>query len=337
MSRMVRRREADAHGHSGLPTASRSDHSPHQTTTDRTGPVPTAGGPVRCVTPVPLSDPPARSHPRTGTEDCPRLQEAMPACASRIDRESPHERPPRSWRVWLPCGCSRCWPDRPPRPARRSATRSSTRGSGSPSTTFSLQVTYTDDLSGRHWAPDWVRVRIHGVTHRMSRAGDRDWSDGITYRWSGTLPLGTNDVAFEARSDRHVMVSLPAGTIVVAVPATPTPTPKPTADARPRSRHPGRRPSRHPGHRPSSRARSGRRPRPHHPDPTPRPRPVQLVQPSPTATPAARRRPHAHRRDRWRRHHAGRHAPAVDPRRADADPGRQPVRRPAIARGPAGR
>ena len=102
---------------------------------------------------------------------------------------------------------------------------------GSPSTTFSLQVTYTDDSSGRHWAPDWVRVRIHGVTHRMSRFADHDWSDGITYRWSGTLPLGTNDVAFEARSDRSVMVSLPAGTIVVAVPATPTP--KPTPKARP--------------------------------------------------------------------------------------------------------
>ncbi len=147
---------------------------------------------------------------------------------------------------------------------------------GTPSTTFSLSVTYSDDSSGRHWAPMWVRVRIHGVTHWMSRSGDHDWSDGITFTWSGTLPLGTDDVAFEARSDRNVRVSLPAGTIVVAQPATPTPTTKPTAKPTPKPRP-----------KPTVRPPTVRPPvATHHAAPTPRPRPVALVHPSPSASPA---------------------------------------------------
>jgi hypothetical protein len=144
---------------------------------------------------------------------------------------------------------------------------------GSPATTFGLRVTYTDDSSGRHWAPLWVRVRIGGVTHWMSRNGDRDWSDGITYRWSGKLPLGTSDIAFQARSDRNVMVSLPAGTIVVAEPATPTPTATPKPKPKPTPR-----PTQRPTVRPPVAT--------HHAAPTPRPRPVLLVKPSPSAVPA---------------------------------------------------
>jgi hypothetical protein len=144
---------------------------------------------------------------------------------------------------------------------------------GSPSTTFSLRVTYTDGSSGRHWAPDWVRVRIDGTTHWMSRNGDRDWSDGITYRWSGLLPIGSHAVAFEARSDRNVLVSLPAGTIVVAVPATPSPKPTP---------RPSPKPTPKPRPKPTSRPPTAT----HRPDPAPVVAP-QLVKPSPTAAPVA--------------------------------------------------
>ena len=138
------------------------------------------------------------------------------------------------------CGCSRCWPDPPRRPARRSAIRSWLRAPAAPRRRSACRVTYTDDSSGRHWAPTWVRVRVHGVTHWMSRSGDRDWSDGVTYRWSGKLPLGHQRRRLRGpQRPRRQRSSLPAGTIVVAEPATPTPDAEADRQADTPSRRPG--------------------------------------------------------------------------------------------------
>jgi hypothetical protein len=93
---------------------------------------------------------------------------------------------------------------------------------------FTLRVTYTDPADQR---PDYVRVRIGGRSHRLSRVQGHDWRAGVRYRWSGRLPSGTHDVVFLAQSRDDVELTLAAGTIEVDVAATPTPEPAPTARA----------------------------------------------------------------------------------------------------------
>jgi hypothetical protein len=72
----------------------------------------------------------------------------------------------------------------------------------------------------------------------MTRLSGSDWRKGVTYRWSGKLPLGSYSVVISARSTHKGSASTGAGTVKISPPkpkatpeptATPKPTPKPTA------------------------------------------------------------------------------------------------------------
>src|SRR5262245_17197812 len=60
---------------------------------------------------------------------------------------------------------------------------------GSTSTTVTVSVEYRN----REGSPaDWVRVTVAGSTRAMSQVGGSTWKRGVTFRWSGKLPLGTH-------------------------------------------------------------------------------------------------------------------------------------------------
>ena len=114
--------------------------------------------------------------------------------------------------------------------------------SGDLGTRFTFVVTYTDPAGRR---PDAIRVVVGGQPHRLRRVSGHDERRGVVYRWSGQLPKGEHAVAFEARSDAGLDISLVAGSVRVGppparadpqAPAEPTPKPKPKPTPTPTQR-----------------------------------------------------------------------------------------------------
>jgi hypothetical protein len=107
---------------------------------------------------------------------------------------------------------------------------------GTPASTIVITVTYSSD---KGWAAERVTARVGTIDKTMSRVSGSDWRKGVTYRWSGKLPLGSYSVVITARSTHKGVATTGAGTVKIvpakpkATPeparATPKPTPKPTA------------------------------------------------------------------------------------------------------------
>lgn len=152
---------------------------------------------------------------------------------------------------------------------------------GQPTTTVVVTVSYRN----REGSPaDWVRVTVAGSTHTMTSVGGDDWKRGVTFRWSGTLPVGSHAVSIAGLSRDRFADELAAGSVTIEQPATPRPTPRPTPEPTPKPT-----PKPKPTPEPTARPRSS-------PQPTPRPTTRPTAAPTesasvgttdPTATPAA--------------------------------------------------
>ena len=114
---------------------------------------------------------------------------------------------------------------------------------GTVATTFVFSVLYRNDLGV---AADWVNVIVGGSAHPMTRQTGGDWINGVTFRWSGRFPAGTDAVSFRARSRGNKETALTSGSITVSPNSTPSPTRTPRRRRR-RARHRarGRRRDRH--------------------------------------------------------------------------------------------
>jgi len=123
---------------------------------------------------------------------------------------------------------------------------------GTTSTTIIITVVYQNQDASR---AEQVTASVGESAFPMTRLPGGDWGHGVTFRWSGTLSVGTNTVSLKARAKDHSEATLAAGTVTITV--VPTPTPKPT------------------------------------PNPTPRPTPRPTPKPIPAATPRATPRPTA--------------------------------------------
>jgi hypothetical protein len=128
--------------------------------------------------------------------------------------------------------------------------------------TTSTTVTITVEYRNREGSPaDWVRVTVAGARHAMSQVGGATWKRGVTFRWSGKLPLGSHAVSVDAMSRDKFADDLAAGTVTISAPPTPEPTPRPTPRPTPK------------------------------PTPRPTPKPTRKPTPAPTAAPRATARP----------------------------------------------
>jgi hypothetical protein len=137
-------------------------------------------------------------------------------------------------------------------------TRLSDGGVSDRTVTTTETVTVTVAYRNREGSPaDWVRVRIGGSTHAMTKTGGDDWKREVRFGWSGKLPAGTHDITFEAMSRDRFDDAMAAGSVTVTPPPTPKPTPAPT------------------------------------PQPTPKPTPKPTPEPTPEPTPAPTRKPRA--------------------------------------------
>jgi len=83
-------------------------------------------------------------------------------------------------------------------------------------------------------AADWVRVKVGSTVHGMTSTGGSDWKRGVTFRWSGKLPVGTHAVSMEALSRDHFSDAITAGSVTITNPPAPDPTPKPTPKPSPK-------------------------------------------------------------------------------------------------------
>jgi hypothetical protein len=102
---------------------------------------------------------------------------------------------------------------------------------GTPATTIVAEVTYRNQ---RDRAPEYVRVVVGGSVHDMTASEPLDWRAGVRFRWSGTLPVGTYEISFEARDWEKFVDLLVAGTVTIEPPPpAPTPTPPPAPDPDP--------------------------------------------------------------------------------------------------------
>jgi hypothetical protein len=103
--------------------------------------------------------------------------------------------------------------------------------SGTPTTSVVVTVSYRN----RQGSPaDWVRVKVAGTTHAMTRVSGDDWKRGVTFKWSGKLPVGTHSVALSALSRDRFADALTAGSVTIERPATPAPTPRATPKPTPK-------------------------------------------------------------------------------------------------------
>jgi hypothetical protein len=142
---------------------------------------------------------------------------------------------------------------------------------GTASTTIVISVVYQNQKGSQ---AERVTATIGEVAQVMTRQSGGDWRAGVTFRWSGTLPVGTYAVTLAARARDHSQASLAAGSVTISTVPTPTPTPKSTATPTPK-------PTPKPTPRPTAT-----------PAPTPRPTarptasPVATVKPTPVPTTA---------------------------------------------------
>jgi hypothetical protein len=157
------------------------------------------------------------------------------------------------------------------------------------------EITFTVSYRNREGSPaDYVRVRVGGTAHGMSRISEADWKSGVQFAWSGTLPAGTHAVVFEGMSRDKFADTLETGSVTISVPptpqptATPRPTPAPTPKATPA---PTPKPTAKPTPKPTATPRPVTTPKPTPrpiatPAPTPKPATTASPTPRPTATPA---------------------------------------------------
>lgn len=97
--------------------------------------------------------------------------------------------------------------------------------SGTAQTTVTVSVTYRN----REGSPaDWVQVTVAGGTHAMQQVGGDDWKGGVTFRWSGKLPVGVHAVVIAGMSRDRFAATVEVGVVTITAPPTPAPTPKPT-------------------------------------------------------------------------------------------------------------
>ncbi len=139
--------------------------------------------------------------------------------------------------------------------------------SGTTATVIRFEVDYwnSDDLPA-----DWVRVQIGNTPPlNMQRTEAGDWDGRVRFAWSGTLPPGTHDITFEARSIDGSDDEEDDGTVTISAPPPPPPPDPPPRPAPPPNPAP--------------------RPPPPPPPPPPTPPP-----PPPKADPGRRRHPQAH-------------------------------------------
>lgn len=141
---------------------------------------------------------------------------------------------------------------------------------GTPTTTIEFAVTYRNREGS---APEFVRVLIDGIPHRMAGDGT-DWKKGVVHRFAMKLPVGVHKIAFEATDTRKFSGAADGGTVTIKAPPpppTPAPTPKPTPA-------------------PTSKPAPDSTPAPTPdatPAPTPKPTPAATPRPTPATTPAA--------------------------------------------------
>jgi hypothetical protein len=129
---------------------------------------------------------------------------------------------------------------------------------GTTATTILITVVYANQNNSR---AERVTATIGGSDFAMSQMPGGDWGHGVTFSWSGTLPVGTHTVVIAARARDRSVASLAAGTVTITVIPSPTPTPTPTPKPTPT-----------PTPKPT-------------PTPTPKPTPTPVVTPKPTAGP----------------------------------------------------
>jgi hypothetical protein len=137
---------------------------------------------------------------------------------------------------------------------------------GYPTTTIVVTVSYRN----REGTPaNWVRVKLGGGTHTMTRTGGTDWKRGVTFRWSGKLAVGSYPVTISALSRDRFADQLAAGTVTIKPIPAPEPTPKPTSKPTPK-----------PTAKPTSNPEPRSTPKPTEPPTTPTP--GATTSPSPT-------------------------------------------------------
>jgi len=154
-----------------------------------------------------------------------------------------------------------------------------------PSTPVTVAVTYRNREGS---PPDFVRVVVGSATYDLSSLnGGDDWKNGVRYTLTLTLPVGSYPIRFEAMDRERFRDNVDAGTLVVALPASPTPapTPAPTPSATPApTPTPTPRPSATPSATPAPTPSPTPKPTPA-PSPTPKPTPAPSPTPRPSATP----------------------------------------------------
>ncbi len=154
---------------------------------------------------------------------------------------------------------------------------------GTPASTVVITVTYTSD---KGWAAQLVTARVGTDDKTMTRLPGGEWREGVAFRWSGKLPVGTHAVVISARSSHRGDATLGAGTVTISR-ATPKATPKPEPKATPRpTATPTERPTAGPTAKPKPTAGPTAAPTAGAlVAPTPTPLVVPTVTPDPTPTP----------------------------------------------------
>jgi hypothetical protein len=101
---------------------------------------------------------------------------------------------------------------------------------GTTATMIAVTVVYENAAGSR---AELVSARIAGVDHAMTRRVGGSWGRGVTFSWSGTLPVGTHTVVITAKAKDKSTATLAAGSVTIGPVATPTPKPTPTPTPRP--------------------------------------------------------------------------------------------------------
>ncbi|HEV8403601.1 MAG TPA: SH3 domain-containing protein [Candidatus Limnocylindrales bacterium] len=102
---------------------------------------------------------------------------------------------------------------------------------GTTATTILISVVFRNSDGSRS---DGVTATVGTIKHAMSPSASAAWGKGVTFTWSGKLPIGTQAVVITARAKDHSEATLAAGSVTIAPVATPTPKPTPTPTPTPK-------------------------------------------------------------------------------------------------------
>ena len=101
---------------------------------------------------------------------------------------------------------------------------------GTTATTITLEVTYRNHSDK---PPQYVRVSVGSAVHDMIAVSNTSYRDGVRYRWTGKLAVGTYAIAFQASDFEKFTDQLAAGTVTIAAPPPPPPPPPPSSNPGP--------------------------------------------------------------------------------------------------------